>query len=167
MILRPPRSTRTDTLFPYTTLFRSKYKSGKRPSEHVISEDGFRKDHGGSIAHNFFELDAMDENREVRLPYNVISYSNSNSNDYYMKACRANNIVPHPARMNQGIVSFFINFLTDEDDLVFDPFAGSNTTGATAEKLKRKWLTMEIDPEFADHSRSEEHTSELKSLMRI
>src|SRR3546814_20647624 len=24
MILRPPRSTRTDTLFPYTTLFRSK-----------------------------------------------------------------------------------------------------------------------------------------------
>src|SRR3546814_1824346 len=25
MILRPPRSTRTDTLFPYTTLFRSGY----------------------------------------------------------------------------------------------------------------------------------------------
>src|SRR3546814_10908365 len=26
MIRRPPRSTRTDTLFPYTTLFRSKNK---------------------------------------------------------------------------------------------------------------------------------------------
>src|SRR3546814_402819 len=26
MIRRPPRSTRTDTLFPYTTLFRSKVK---------------------------------------------------------------------------------------------------------------------------------------------
>src|SRR3546814_7539626 len=26
MIRRPPRSTRTDTLFPYTTLFRSEYK---------------------------------------------------------------------------------------------------------------------------------------------
>src|SRR3546814_20288426 len=25
MVLRPPRSTRTDTLFPYTTLFRSSY----------------------------------------------------------------------------------------------------------------------------------------------
>src|SRR3546814_13301625 len=25
MIRRPPRSTRTDTLFPYTTLFRSKW----------------------------------------------------------------------------------------------------------------------------------------------
>src|SRR3546814_21072232 len=27
MIRRPPRSTRTDTLFPYTTLFRSSYRS--------------------------------------------------------------------------------------------------------------------------------------------
>src|SRR3546814_7099650 len=28
MILRPPRSTRTDTLFPYTTLFRSHADAG-------------------------------------------------------------------------------------------------------------------------------------------
>src|SRR3546814_11418667 len=31
MILRPPRSTRTDTLFPYTTLFRSE--------RHVLDAD--------------------------------------------------------------------------------------------------------------------------------
>src|SRR3546814_16008811 len=30
MILRPPRSTRTDTLFPYTTLFRSAAPLGTR-----------------------------------------------------------------------------------------------------------------------------------------
>src|SRR3546814_17865554 len=30
MILRPPRSTRTDTLFPYTTLFRSALLHGGR-----------------------------------------------------------------------------------------------------------------------------------------
>src|SRR3546814_4946645 len=30
MIRRPPRSTRTDTLFPYTTLFRSEDNSGTR-----------------------------------------------------------------------------------------------------------------------------------------
>src|SRR3546814_7125183 len=29
MIRRPPRSTRTDTLFPYTTLFRSDQASGR------------------------------------------------------------------------------------------------------------------------------------------
>src|SRR3546814_8366255 len=32
MIRRPPRSTRTDTLFPYTTLFRS--REAKQPDEH-------------------------------------------------------------------------------------------------------------------------------------
>src|SRR3546814_3665416 len=30
MIRRPPRSTRTDTLFPYTTLFRSPVPRGRR-----------------------------------------------------------------------------------------------------------------------------------------
>src|SRR3546814_12033961 len=30
MIRRPPRSTRTDTLFPYTTLFRSPGEVGRR-----------------------------------------------------------------------------------------------------------------------------------------
>src|SRR3546814_4308048 len=33
MIRRPPRSTRTDTLFPYTTLFRS---VDKRPDSHAL-----------------------------------------------------------------------------------------------------------------------------------
>src|SRR3546814_15029550 len=33
MIRRPPRSTRTDTLFPYTTLFRS--LKGREPSHNV------------------------------------------------------------------------------------------------------------------------------------
>src|SRR3546814_4848286 len=38
MIRRPPRSTRTDTLFPYTTLFRSNYfaYAGKHPFRHLI-----------------------------------------------------------------------------------------------------------------------------------
>src|SRR3546814_1057734 len=31
MIRRPPRSTRTDTLFPYTTLFRSVDEAGRGP----------------------------------------------------------------------------------------------------------------------------------------
>src|SRR3546814_1941540 len=34
MIRRPPRSTRTDTLFPYTTLFRSE-SGGAQNGEHV------------------------------------------------------------------------------------------------------------------------------------
>src|SRR3546814_7471165 len=37
MIRRPPRSTRTDTLFPYTTLFRSLAASVERASEHPLA----------------------------------------------------------------------------------------------------------------------------------
>src|SRR3546814_8730576 len=37
MIRRPPRSTRTDTLFPYTTLFRSR---GRRPAEFGRTDAG-------------------------------------------------------------------------------------------------------------------------------
>src|SRR3546814_14997940 len=37
MIRRPPRSTRTDTLFPYTTLFRSSPKEVKKVGEALAS----------------------------------------------------------------------------------------------------------------------------------
>src|SRR3546814_7766577 len=53
MIRRPPRSTRTDTLFPYTTLFRSaeqprqnggaaRFRMGRR----------FQHDNAGALAHH-------------------------------------------------------------------------------------------------------------------
>src|SRR3546814_2277354 len=41
MILRPPRSTRTDTLFPYTTLFRSTDSSGNFQFKN-LSENTYR-----------------------------------------------------------------------------------------------------------------------------
>src|SRR3546814_19178105 len=41
MIRRPPRSTRTDTLFPYTTLFRSKVHNGGSVTEQIFVAGGF------------------------------------------------------------------------------------------------------------------------------
>jgi site-specific DNA-methyltransferase (cytosine-N4-specific) len=38
--------------------------------------------------------------------------------------------------------------LTDEGDFVLDPFAGSNTTGAEAENLKRRWISIEPRDEY-------------------
>src|SRR3546814_8603636 len=38
MIRRPPRSTRTDTLFPYTTLFRSGPAASRRPGQGLEAE---------------------------------------------------------------------------------------------------------------------------------
>src|SRR3546814_5256308 len=39
MIRRPPRSTRTDTLFPYTTLFRSPANARRVGLRHLLAKD--------------------------------------------------------------------------------------------------------------------------------
>src|SRR3546814_2502667 len=41
MIRRPPRSTRTDTLFPYTTLFRSEIEIGPRVAARRVEQPAF------------------------------------------------------------------------------------------------------------------------------
>ncbi len=151
-----PKADNRKVLRSYSTsmkslLRRQRYNAGKRPSEHVISEDGFLIDHNGSISPNLFELEPMDGEREVRLP-NAFSISNTNSNDFYMQECRKRGITPHPARMPLGLASFFITFLTDPGDLILDPFAGSNTTGFTAELLERRWVSIEIEETYAKQS---------------
>lgn len=166
-----PKADNSKVLRPYSKsmqqlLKKGKYNSGKRPSEHNISEEGFLKDHGGSISHNFFEMETLDEKREVRLPHSVLSFSNTNSNDYFLKTCREKGIVPHPARMSGGLVNFFILFLTDEGDLVMDPFSGSNTTGYCAEKLNRKWISFEIKEEYIEQAQIRFNEPELKSSLK-
>src|SRR3546814_1132805 len=91
MIRRPPRSTRTDTLFPYTTLFRSRSFSGK----------GRMNDHDQDL-HSLLQL-ALDKSIEGREQLT--------------------------ARIAQ--------------------------------------LSLEREHMLSDQERSEEHTSELQSLMRI
>ena len=58
----------------------------------------------------------------------------------------------HPARFPRALPSFFIKFLTDPEDIVVDIFSGSNTTGQAAELLGRRWLSMELNREYASLS---------------
>lgn len=116
-------------------LSSGKYNAGARPSEHTISKTAFSIDNGGAI------------------PSNVIIAANTSSKDIYLKRCKDEQIEIHPARMAPAIPDFFIRFLTHEDDIVLDCFGGSNTTGAVAERLNRKWITVELDPNYYYGSR--------------
>jgi site-specific DNA-methyltransferase (cytosine-N4-specific) len=152
-----PKSDNSKVLRPYSKsmkalLERGNYNSGKRPSEHLISDKSFLKSHGGSIMHNVIELEQIDYERELRLPHNSLSFSNTKSKDYFSIACKKNGLVPHPARMPMELASFFIEFLTDEGDIVLDPFAGSNTTGYCAEKLRRKWISIDASEDYGRQS---------------
>src|SRR3546814_5334680 len=46
MIRRPPRSTRTDTLFPYTTLFRSPHRADRVAADEAGDDVGAAGDGG-------------------------------------------------------------------------------------------------------------------------
>jgi len=107
-----------------------KYNSGPRPSEHVIGEKSFLTDHSGAI------------------PSNVLSMSNTSSEDGYVKYCKSIGVKAHPARMPADLVQFFVEFLTKEGDLVLDPFGGSNTTGLVAEKLNRSWIAIDREVDY-------------------
>src|SRR3546814_1094235 len=112
MIRRPPRSTRTDTLFPYTTLFRSLAPAA---------------DLGGNLTHLLL-VDAADLDRGVVRGLDLDAFRH-----------REIDVVRIAELQLQGL-ALGVGAVTDAGD----------------EQLLRKALC-----------RSEEHTSELQSLMRI
>ncbi len=106
------------------------YNTGKRPSDQSINKTAFLKDNGGAI------------------PANIIVSSNTNSRDKYLHLCREYGLTAHPARFPYDLPDFFIKLCTNsKNDLVFDPFAGSNTTGYVAENNNRRWVSCDLDKE--------------------
>src|SRR3546814_5387367 len=116
MIRPPPRSTRTDTLFPYTTLFRS------CPSP---------------------RSDRRDSSRHILYPRIPASHGRGLRSDQSFAFCPW-----HP---------------TSSSELAAPPSQSSNSIIAQTKAIGSK-----IRPaESGRGERSEEHTSELQSLMRI
>jgi len=133
-----PKSDNKQVLKPYSdsmkSLLKNGYKAQMRPSGHDIS-DKFSNDNGGAIPPNLLEL------------------ANTESNSYYMKRSKELGVKSHPARFPKEFADFFIKFTTTEGDIVLDPFAGSNTTGSSAEKLGRKWIAIELDENYLENSK--------------
>lgn len=127
-------------------LERGTYNSGRRPSEHRIGRTSFLKKNPGAIPPNVLVPPLKEILPEL---FEVLPISNTKSNDAFQKACKDNGLGMHPARMSERLAEFFIRFLTDEDDLLLDPFAGSNTTGVVAQRLNRNWIAIDADTGYA------------------
>ena len=130
-----PKADTRRVLQPYSDRMRkllqdpeSYYTAAERPSQHFVSWN-FR-DNGGA------------------LPSHLLTIPNSESNGAYLRACKQAGVSAHPARFPEGLPEFFIKLLTEPGDLVIDFFAGSNTTGAVAERLGRRWMSCELDPDY-------------------
>lgn len=132
-----PKADNTRVLNEYSLdmkrLIKRGVKQTVRPSGHNIT-DKFATDKGGSI------------------PPNVIECGNNESNSFYIKESKRRGHKIHPARFPAALPEFFIKFLTHSNDVVLDPFAGSNTTGWAAESLSRRWIAIEKNPQYAADS---------------
>lgn len=126
-----PKANVSRVLVPYSDRMKKLlqnpekfYQPKERPSGHDIGK-AFANNNGGAI------------------PSNLLQIPNTESGSRYIQLCKVANIAAHPARFPQKFPQFFINFLTEPGDTVLDIFAGSNTTGAAAESLQRRWLAFE------------------------
>ena len=128
-----PKASNKRVLAPYSDAMRGLLKSGYRaklrPSGHDISEN-FSRDNGAAI------------------PPNLIAIPNTESNSYYLRYCEKHGIKPHPARFPAALPEFFVRMLTDEGDMVLDPFGGSCVTGEVCERLRRRWVCVETCDEY-------------------
>ena len=130
-----PKASNRRVLQPYSSsmqdLLANGYRPKRRPSGHDISQK-FARNNGAAI------------------PPNLIAVANTESNSQYLRYCEAHDIRPHPARFPNVIPEYFVRMLTDQGDLVVDPFAGSCVTGEVSERLQRRWLCIELEKNYLD-----------------
>lgn len=143
-----PKADNRTVLRPYSKdmirLNQRGVRETKRPSGHVI-KNGFTKvDAGGSIPPNIID----DE-----TPSDLLRFGNNSANDPYTVKCKEAGIKIHPARFPAQLPEFFVKLLTTSNDVIVDPFAGSNTTGMVAERLGRRWIAIESVEEYLSASR--------------
>jgi DNA modification methylase len=140
-----PKASNLNVLKEYSEdmirLNRNGVRGTVRPSGHVIRESFNNISAGGSIPSNVTEAD-------FDIPEAMMKMGNNSANDVYTKRCKEEGVKIHPARFPALLPKFFIKFLTDQNDIVLDPFAGSLTAGAVAEALGRRWIAGEAVEEY-------------------
>src|SRR3546814_8269172 len=146
MIRRPPRSTRTDTLFPYSTLFRSCDDAG---------------DHGLILVARFALADLGLE-REASGGGDLFVTGQARTDDH--------RIARRIAELNRGRLE--AGGRSDEyDRLDLEALDrrrrhADRTAAATDRELDGRRHRLDDPPFATEIVRSEDHTSELPSLMR-
>lgn len=143
-----PKADNRKVLRPYSAdmlrLAKRGVKSTVRPSGHNITSSFDKVDAGGAIPGNVIE---------DQFANNMLVLGNNAANDAYTKRCKEAGLKIHPARFPAALPEFFVKLLTDEGDLVVDPFAGSNTAGFVAEQLGRRWIGLDLVEEYLEASK--------------
>lgn len=54
----------------------------------------------------------------------------------------------HPTQKPVAVMEWLIEHLTNENDVVFDPFMGSGSTGVACKNLNRSFIGYELEEEY-------------------
>jgi DNA modification methylase len=150
-----PKANNSRVLKEYSAdmirLNRRGIKATVRPSGHVVGDSFANILAGGAIPPNVLEDSLIDSG--ALLPESMLKFGNNAANDAYAKRSKEQGLKLHPARFPASLPEFFIKLLTEPNDIVVDPFAGSNTTGVVAERLNRRWVAIEQVPEYVETSK--------------
>jgi DNA modification methylase len=60
------------------------------------------------------------------------------------------NTIKHPAPFYKDLPKYYINLLTDKDDVVLDVFAGIGTTGLACKELNREFIGYELNTKYVE-----------------
>jgi len=75
-----------------------------------------------------------------------------------LKGKRENNLLKfdrentddHPTVKNKEMMKYLIDKSSEQGEIVFDPFAGSGTTGAAALEIHRQYILIEKEPKYIE-----------------
>jgi len=56
----------------------------------------------------------------------------------------------HPTQKPEQLISILLSKYSKVSDLIFDPFIGSGTLAVACEKLKRRWIGIEISEKYCE-----------------
>jgi DNA modification methylase len=143
-----PKANNRNVLKPYSKdmerLNKRGLKKTQRPSGHHVKPSFSKVSAGGSIPPNVFEGESATA---------FLKFGNNAANDNYAKGCKELGLKRHPARFPAALPEFFIKFLTEPNDIILDPFAGSNTTGSVAESLLRQCICIDNVEDYLEGSK--------------
>jgi DNA modification methylase len=84
-----------------------------------------------------------------RIPRNLMTFPHNCKDQVQYKAnAKKLGLPTHGAAMPLALASRLVEFLTEKDDLVVDPFGGSFTTAKACELLGRRWISTDLMGEY-------------------
>jgi modification methylase len=101
------------------------------------------KKQGVKYTFNYHEMKEMNGGKQMR-------------SDWYIPVCRGNERLKvdgktaHPTQKPEALLERVILSSTKPGDIVLDPFFGTGTTGAVAERNHRYWVGIDTDEDYID-----------------